>query len=58
MSKGKNENMYMFPTIWYSGKGKTMKRLNKWPLDLGVEVGKIRAQRTSGAAQPFLMIPR
>lgn len=39
-------------------KGKTMKKLNKWPLDLGVEVGKIRAQRTFGAAQPFLMIPR
>lgn len=58
MSKGKNENMYMFPTLWYSGKGKTMKRVNKWPLDLRVEVGKIRAQRTFGTAQPFLMIPR
>ena len=32
---------------------KLWKRINKWPLDLGVEIGIIRSQRTFGAAQPF-----
>lgn len=58
MSKRKKWKYVHVSNYMVFWKRQTMKRVNKWPLDLRVEVGKIRAQRTFGAAQSFLMIPR